>query len=82
MPLLALADCAPQIGKGMLGHMWVADDIVGLAQQLILAVARDGAECSVTVGYNPFGIGFGDDDMLFIEHAFVLGDRRGVAGHC
>ena len=74
-PCLALLDGVPQVLEGGGGHVRVADDVVGLLQQLLLAETGYPAEILVGRGDAALGVGGGDD--VDVARVTVLAPRDG-----
>ena len=75
-PGLAPADGAPQVLVGLGGHVGVADDVVGLADELVVAVAAHAHEGRVAVGDLAFGVGAGHQQLVAGIVEVLLGHRQ------
>ncbi len=80
-PGLALLEAGPEIGEGRLGHVWVAHQIVVVADQLVDRVAGDAAEGGVGVGDHPAQIRGGDQLFVGRKLHFAVQGMDVSAGH-
>jgi hypothetical protein len=79
---LARANGGPKLPEGLLGHVWMARGVVGMAEELIATVLRHLAEFFVDVDDVALEIGFRDDARQIDDVAahFQLGVFGGEGG--
>src|SRR3989344_4917087 len=75
-PRVAAGNGLPHVAVGLLGHVGVSDDVVGLAQQLFLLVPADLDEHRVAVQDAALEIGGGHQGLAFGERIFLRADRE------
>jgi hypothetical protein len=71
----------PQVLEGLGGHVGVADQVVGLTDQLMVLEAADLDEGAVAVGDDALGVGGGHQHGAGRVQVFLLGDGE-VDSHC
>jgi hypothetical protein len=80
LPGLAGLERGPQIGEHRRGHVRMADQVVGLAQQFLALEAADARELVIDVGDVALEVGHGDQEAALLNQ-MLNGGHRLVHAH-